>query len=183
MSFQSTFHAVGMAARRAGTHRRVGDVGYSLPPARRLGGFSPGSEALSLASGGLGGPAGLTAMAALHRGPGPPSSVFSGIPGGHQPDSFVVSACHHQPEGAPETRRLERPAVLRVETTSCGPGRCSGRRAGNEIQAQLECSRDNSCFWDSVARCPAVGGGLLPLVTRPGAQPEPAHPFAVGRQV
>lgn len=51
-----------------------------------------------------------------------------------------------------------------------GPGRCSGRRAGNEIQAQLECSGDNSCFWDSVARCPAVGG-----VPCPGARIEPPY--------
>lgn len=47
--------------------------------------------------------------------------------------------------------------------------RCPGRRAGNEIQSQLECSGDNSCFWDSVARCQAVEN-----ISAPGGPQDPS---------
>lgn len=109
---------------------------------------------------------GLTAIAALQRGPRTSLvRVLQGFQTGPSARAFfVASDCHHQSGGAPERWRSEWPSsvvFLRIETTLSGPGRCSGRRAGNEIQVQLECSGDNSCFWDSVARCPAIGGGLL----------------------
>lgn len=79
------------------------------------------------------------------------------------PPGSPTSTRSFQPEG--KVRPSEASGV--GTAPPCGPGRCSGRRAGNEIQAQLECSGDNSCFWDSVARCPATGGGAL----GPGSSP------------
>lgn len=107
---------------------------------------------------------GLTAIAALSGGPGsalPPSPMLPRVPemATAQASTPVTSSLRaHLREGW----RPERPnevSGVRASPTPSGPGRCSGRRAGNEIQAQLECSGDNSCFWDSVARCPAVAGG------------------------
>lgn len=113
---------------------------------------------------------GLTAIAALQR--GPRTSLGRVLQGFHQPELFssplpaTISLGVHLRDGDQNG-----PVVfLRIETTLSGPGRCSGRRAGNEIQVQLECSGDNSCFWDSVARCPAIGGGLLLPGHSPGGQ-------------
>lgn len=47
-----------------------------------------------------------------------------------------------------------------------------GRRAGNEIQLQLGCSEEDSCFWDSVAHCHAIRwAGGYPVPSCPGTRP------------